>query len=571
MVSAWSPERKFGFDVETNGVPPWLPNSRVVGVSLAGLDADRGRPNAIYIPLAHRRGQNADAALLGDIIEFTRPRPLITYGASHETMWTRAKWSFRPRVVGDGYIAARLLGLLPHSLKDLTEEVLQRPMLRLSDVLPMGETDFSLADADNPLTTDYGCGDALAAWQVEGALYTRVAAAHMLHLYQLELTAAVVMGEQTLDGYLADVPALQRTLQEQHTATEVLGGRVFSTLGCKPFNLNSTAQVGRALEAVGVTSTTRTLSGNSSWSHDALEMIQYEHPAIPLLIEWKESRSLITSLERYPELATDGKVHPRWQSIGILGSSRMYAEKPSITSLPRVARSVLPAPDGHRWVQMVWDHPELRFTAALAKDAALVRVLAEEAFDDFDEAMYDATHLPALEPGGLDTLLTEFIAAGGFPLGPFEEMGKRLRAAFPQLAQFLVDTVHEAVETRMVTTWMNRRWRLTLDPASEPAQIARRACNAIGQQSTGTALKAVLCLLYVQQDMGAASVRNVTQVLPMFDRLSYCIPSDVPLDAHCDQVARFFGLDLGTFGGVHLPLIGRFWSGPTLGDLEVVT
>ncbi|RPJ32745.1 MAG: hypothetical protein EHM35_11195, partial [Planctomycetaceae bacterium] len=347
QVEQWDRDQPLGLDYETNGLMPWQPGSRIVGVSLAGyIPGAERKVTGCYIPLAHRRGINADPLTLFRVVQIVgaslKPevpdsaRSVVPFYCPMEVGWTLEKVVRGLNLAGDAYIAARLLQIPQMGLKDLTEAVLSRPVVRLPEILGIG-TDFSLADADDVRTADYAAADAVNGLELEAALRPRLAELGLMAIYHLEVQIAALMARETVRGYLVDPAIFTMGLIAEDRRVENLESQIYQDVG-KRFLLNSNPQMTEQMNRRGITSPIRTEKGGQSWSQEALDLVAHRHPFAAKVAEWKSSHSTIASLKRSGLQAGDESLHPRWQSISVTGSARMYAEAPDVVNLPLAAQ-----------------------------------------------------------------------------------------------------------------------------------------------------------------------------------------------------------------------------------------
>jgi DNA polymerase I-like protein with 3'-5' exonuclease and polymerase domains len=132
---------------------------------------------------------------------------------------------------------------------------------------------------------------------------------------------------------------------------------------------------------------------------------------------------------------------------------------------------------------------------------------------------------------------------------------------FPVLNQFLMNLREKAWKTRSVRTFMNRRRRLE---GNEESKVKNQACDAMGQQSIGTALKIALAKMVVHSDQGHPCMKGLSQIVPVFDAIFYCIDAKIPVSQHIMVMKDLVQLNMQ---GVVLE--AEFETGPNWGSLEL--
>jgi hypothetical protein len=157
-----------------------------------------------------------------------------------------------------------------------------------------------------------------------------------------------------------------------------LAAQVTALLGGRPVNLDSPAQLIRALASAGI----RVTSARSS------ELRKIDHPVVPLLLQYKELSRLHTAhgwawLETW---VSGGRFRPAYVVGGVV-SGRWASRGGGALQIPRVLRRAVVADPG--WVLVVADAAQLepRILAALADDSAFAQAAAD---GDLYQALADA-------------------------------------------------------------------------------------------------------------------------------------------------------------------------------------
>lgn len=572
-----------GFDYETNAQEVYHHIGRIVGVTLAAPVKPEfgGTMMAFYIPVAHQYGTNCDPALLSTLADYLNVTPVTPFHLNTEYQWTLARLKIRLKVAGDGFYAARLLQLADKNLKDLSRVVLGRKeVITLADLLPKGVFDFSILNAQDPRANQYCNDDGYNAYDLEQALHAAVTELGMQGAYELELLAAAVMAEQELGGYLLDPQTLVRSITREKVRLEHLAADIFAGLGTRSFTLNSHVQLGKALKAKGYTSPLPTETGGESWSVDALKLLPPD-PVITDIIDWKKTFSFVNTMGRAPlEPAVDGRLHPHWLSMGYSGTPRIYAEKPPLTSLPKASREAFPAPPGMRWFMAAWLQPEIRVLAAACGDANMADVLNTN-YDFYTTVGATMAGRQAGEGDERDrTWAKELFYAYMDYCGDPVMVAKRMRVTpevatatldhlyrlFPGLQSF-ADVMRSTMNTqdnpRAVTSFLNRRW--FVDP-NETGDYAGPAMNAFVQHSVATLLKIVLAQLMAHTEVGHPAMVGFGCVIPVFDRIYYCLDEHIPVPHHLNYMTSMFERP---HKGIRMR--GEYGVGATWGGIAIIT
>jgi len=217
----------------------------------------------------------------------------------------------------------------------------------------------------------------MAAWQKE-----KIAADAMMHLMQeVEMPLSRVLFQMEEAGFTVD-KAFLRQLGDRYIAQiEEAKAAVFKACGVKPFNLNSTQQLGEVLfDQLGLPHGKKTSRGYST-SAEVLENLRDIAPEIidPLLRYrqlTKLNSTYIEGLLRLSEPAT-GRVHSTFDQVAT-ATGRLSSSEPNLQNIPvrtaegrEIRQAFLPR---EGWVLLDADYSqiELRLMAHFSGDEAMV-------------------------------------------------------------------------------------------------------------------------------------------------------------------------------------------------------
>lgn len=567
-----------GLDYETNGKPLQARDSRIVGISLAAPVAAEAPPHAFYIPIAHQQGQNCDAAVVPAFTDWLARHPVVPFHLSTEVAWSVAKWRVSPRVVADGYYAARVLQLTDKNLKDLATSVLRRPEVITRRTLLPDSDDFSTLHAQDDLVNRYVEADALNAYDLALDLGARVRGAGLQAAYELELLAAMLLAEHEAAGYVVSQTVFQQAIERERDRVATLERRIFGQLGGTPFSISAPQQLGKRLKALGI-APQHTPRGNESWSVDSLKLLENPPPVVAEIIDWKKSFSVMNSLQRAPiQPDASGRIFPHWLSMGYSGTPRIYSEHPSLTTLPKAARVAFTAPAGQRWLMIAYKQPEMRALALLSGDQNML-ALFNTAYD-FYTTVGATTRMAKPGEGTPEDreVGKELMLAALDYCGDPVKVGARLdtdgRQAmtvvyglFPQLEPYFASVRLQAAQG-VVTSFLQRRWQL--NPVDEDPAVTAMA--VLTTHTVATWLKIVLAKLASHAELHHPALRGFGQILPVFDKLYYVIDAGVPLVPHLSYlttvVEPVFRWSPDAPQGVRLA--AEYGTGPSWGEIDVI-
>ena len=522
-LDAWTLDRNVGVSFETTGRQPWEPGAALVGVSVCGIRRGDGVLAAIYVPLAHRRG-NAAPDVWPTLLEWLHRAKLVCFALSAKALWA-AHVGVPLTWVGDGYLLARLLQTRERGLKELAASVLRKPVIAFSDVVPTG-TDFSVTDPDNPHVQQYATESVLNAWRVEQVLRAKLPAPQ-LPVYRMEIDAAVVLARQTLQDYAVDEAVLKAATLHESQAIIAHETAVFSLFG-GPINVQSSVQLEAAFKARGITSPITTASGRPSWALDALQLLERRHPEAAAVARWREAYSALRGLHQLAPVG--GRLHPYWRSIGETGSPRVSSVYPDMLKLPTSARRALIAPPGHVWVTATYEEPDLRWLAQLSGDTALQALLVEHTcypYTGLSEMLGVASDdAKRIALGWIASAEPEYLSLrSGLPPEVCLKAAATMKATFPKAAAYLIRCRQFVAAGTPLTSWGGRTYRAFTTHEGEDQ--ARLAGPAVIQHSSATAVKLALLVFMAGGDVPA---------IPLPTGLSALVPEARAIDV-CDALA----------------------------------
>ena len=216
----------------------------------------------------------------------------------------------------------------------------------------------------------------LAMWQKQ-----KIAADQMMHLMQdVEMPLSRVLFNMEQAGFTVDT-AFLRSLGERYTTQiEEAKTAVFKACGVKPFNLNSTQQLGDVLfDQLGLPHGKKTSRGYST-SAEVLENLRDNAPEIidPLLRYRQLTKLNSTYIEGLLRLTeANGRVHSTFDQVAT-ATGRISSSEPNLQNIPvrtaegrEIRQAFLPR---EGWVLLDADYSqiELRLMAHFSGDEAML-------------------------------------------------------------------------------------------------------------------------------------------------------------------------------------------------------
>lgn len=200
----------------------------------------------------------------------------------------------------------------------------------------------------------------------------------LLTLYRdIELPLARVLADMERWGFLVDTGGIAEYGNALGMRINELEREIYSLVGYE-FNLNSPKQLGEALFVkLGLPAKKKTKSGYSTGA-EVLEDLKYAHPAVSLLLEYRQLAKLkSTYCDALPAVADRvGRIHSTLSQTETR-TGRISSADPNLQNIPvrqaegRELRKFFKASDGYVLCDADYSQIELRVLAHMSKDKAM--------------------------------------------------------------------------------------------------------------------------------------------------------------------------------------------------------
>lgn len=295
-------------------------------------------------------------------------------------------------------------------------------------------------------------------------------------LYNIELPLSSVLAKMELTGFLIDVDGIIQMGDELSRKISDIEQEIYHLVGYE-FNLNSPKQLGEALFVkLGLPTKKKTKTGFST-SAEVLESLRYAHPAVELLLEYRQLAKLKSTYcdGLAAAVGKDGRIHSSFNQTETR-TGRISSTEPNLQNIPirteegRQLRRYFKAADGYVLIDADYSQIELRVLAHMANDRAMI-----EAFNNNT----DIHTLTASKVFGIPAeLVTPLMRSraktvnfgiiygmGAYSLSqdlkiPVREANQYIKgyfATYPQVAEYMERVVRQAKETGYVSTLFGRR------------------------------------------------------------------------------------------------------------------
>lgn len=361
-----------------------------------------------------------------------------------------------------------------YELSDLLEKYTD--WARPSDAAGSGQLDL---DGTSQTDADLAGRDALAVHHLVEPIRASLDAQGMAELYEtIENPLVMVLAKMEHVGIAVDVDELHRLNDKLTAEVESLVAELRGVAEMPDLNLNSPKQLRELLyDAKGLTPIKKTKTGPST---DAATLEKLEHEWPEFLAPLRRHREVEKLRGTYgkgllQEVAADNRIHATFNQT-VARTGRLSSDQPNLHNIPvrseegRLFRRAFVASPGTELLVADYNQIELRCIAHLAQDSGLL-----EAFNTGQD-IHNATasRVFSVEPDSVTVdqrskakMVSYGLAYGMEAYGlaqrlniPVDEAAPILDAyfvAFPNVKQYMDDTVEEARERGYTETLFGRR------------------------------------------------------------------------------------------------------------------
>lgn len=295
-------------------------------------------------------------------------------------------------------------------------------------------------------------------------------------LCDIEIPLAQVLCDMEKQGFLVDTKTIKELGDEWGAKVDSLAQQIYELVGYE-FNLNSPKQLGQALfEKLMLPCKKKTKNGYST-NAEVLEELRYAHPAVELLLEYRQlSKLKSTYCESLLEKADQsGRIHSTFNQTETR-TGRISSTEPNLQNIPvrrdegRKLRKCFIAKDGYVLCDADYSQIELRVLAHMANDKAMITAFK----NNEDIHTLTASQVFNMPPLMVTDLMRSRAKAVNFGIvygiGAFslaKDIGvsrseadsyiKGYMATYPGVAKYMDDVIAKARKDGYVSTLFGRR------------------------------------------------------------------------------------------------------------------
>lgn len=612
------------FDFETSPAKEYRDVERAAldahKAEITGVSISVAEDSAIYIPLRHRTGKNANPStvmryLRGAVFE-NRQVIKIAHNLSFESAFLYALGVVVQPPCYDTIAAAQLTLKSHTEFRVLSDSGLKTLVPLLFGVgLPDFETvtegrAFDELPAQDAETIRYACADsdyALRLYHRFNAWFDKNLPRHRFIAEEVEAPTAVYCGLMRYNGLLMD----RETMMEKQTEaearlTEIRSG-IAGMIGDVEIGANASTSAFKSYlyNTLGLPVVKTTAKYQEAADDEAMILLadwcrEHKPELVPLfeLIQeyrrWGKLKS--TYLDGYLRHinAATGRIHPDLLPLGT-ETGRFASRNPNMQNCPRKdndpigVRGLIVAPSGCVLLSLDFSQIELRVGAYYCRDekildtyrhggdihaqttSVIYHIPFERAVDKNAEHYKERRTIAkncnfgvffGLFPRGLQRTL-KFKAGLDTSLGDCERIITNLKAGYPRLAEWQEVVKRQAEGRKYSETWLGRRRYLPGISSSDWGKKSFAERCALNTPIQGTAAD-ILKLALARLIVGLPERPWLRPLLQIHDELVFEVPED-----KTDEAVSFIKtcMEAQPFPQFDVPIIAEAACGPNFGEL----
>lgn len=459
-------------------------------------------------------------SIIGSNLQFDMGQIMYNYGVMPK------------EVYDDTYILARMLQEQNQGLKELCAKYLQidKPEFEFTFDPVTKEIDYS-----DPLIDDYCEYDITTPSKLADVMKSQQIIVNSNFIYRLEKKMAWIAAKSEAYGIKTDLSGYDQ-IQQQLAEEIAKKQQQLNEMAGYEVNPGSSKQVATLLyEDMGLECKSITKKGSKSVDSKALFHLK-GNPVVDLITDLKSQKSIQSTLANLPTYTSpEGLCHVNMKLIGYDGTSRIYND-PSITSLPKIARSMFVAREGHRLVYLDLKSAELFLAMVDAKQQDFIdsyntgadphRFTASKVFDKPEsEISKDSYERAAAKVVNFATMYggTGYTIAKDLNVSEIEGEGiqKAWFDSYPQISKRFAQVRKYAMDHCVTKTPFGRARTLANRNGYLGSEQIRQSVNTRYQSGVADCIKIAMTKL---------NEKNYNILTSVFDSILLEVPNEIPFE-----------------------------------------
>ncbi|RYY48347.1 MAG: DNA polymerase I [Chitinophagaceae bacterium] len=429
-----------------------------------------------------------------------------------------------------------------------------------------GKTQGTMREVEIEKAKEYAVEDADVTLQLKNIFVPQLKAKSVEKVfYEVENPLVKVLTDMEFEGIKVDVDFLNRYSKELDVDAKIAEEKVYDAAGVR-FNLASPKQLGEVLfEKLKLDpKAKKTKTGQYATGEDVLLKLANQHTICDDILTFRELTKLkSTYVDALPQLINPktGRVHTSYaQAVAVTG--RLSSNNPNLQNIPirtdkgrEIRKAFVPRDENHVLISADYSQIELRIVAAISADinmceafttgkdihtATAAKVFGVPETEVTKDMRYKAksVNFGIIYGQGAFGLAENL----GIPRAEAKEIIDNYKLQFPNIQQYMNDTINFAKENGYVETLMGRkRWLKDINSANFTVRgFAER--NAINSPIQGTAADMIkLAMIKISGELKLQGFKS-KMLLQVHDELVFDVLREEldqikPVILHCMQTA----------------------------------
>ena len=432
-----------------------------------------------------------------------------------------------------------------HNLDLLAESYLKYSTIKTEELIGRrGSAQTTMRSVEIGLLRDYACEDADIAFRLKPLLEAELFKSDMIDLFfNIETPLISVLADMEYTGVKIDTAALNAYAVELRAAIADVEQKIHTEAGTV-FNISSPKQLGEILfDKLKIGGGAKTKTKQYSTAEDVLEKIADKHPIVPLILEYRSLKKLLsTYVEALPQMvhSKTGRIHTSYNQT-ITATGRLSSTNPNLQNIPvreeqgrKVRMAFVPTHADGCIMAADYSQIELRLMAHLSQDSAMIEAFranqdihAATAARLFHESVESVTREQRRKAKsanfGIIYGISSFGLAQntGIKVSEAKEIIDNYFASFPGVKDYMDKSISTARNVGYTETLCHRRRYLPdLQSANSLVRSAAER-NAINAPIQGTAADIIkIAMINIHRKMAEQGLKSA-MVMQVHDELVF--------------------------------------------------
>jgi DNA polymerase-1 len=377
-------QKSFCFDTETTGLD-------VLHDKLVGLSFSFEKHKAFYVPVPVDFIETK--SILKEFSEVFQNKDILKIGQNLKYDIHILK-NYETEINGDLFDTMIAHYLIEpdqrHNLNYLSEVYLKYKPVQIEELIgKKGKDQMNMRSVPLEKIAEYASEDADITYQLRDVLNTELDKKNLKILAEkIEMPLIPVLISMERAGVKLDVKTLKQYLKILIEDITKLEKEIYKLAG-NEFNISSPKQLGDILfEKLKISEGARkTKTKQYSTSEDVLIKLRDKHRIIPMVLEYRSLKKLVTTyVETLPKLINNktGKIHTSFNQA-IVATGRLSSVNPNLQNIPireergrEIRKAFIPTNQDYVLLSADYSQIELRLMAHMSGDEAMIKAFQQD-------------------------------------------------------------------------------------------------------------------------------------------------------------------------------------------------